>query len=484
MREVIAAFENGKRIGELEAAQSVDSSTLIEVTDGSGASRRMGLEAVLAEGMNEIAGRWWHRGMATTKAGGVAGSAEALRRLPETLGLGRYLVTDDGEMRKLDPLNSRRFEDGTPAALDGSMGQCMWCWSRAWYFTRWMEGERDVWAISLKPIDGRKSYRIPAGGTSWLGAGVIDRTTGRLCSVISNDERYRGGAGAAVSGKGQQPAADAPQRTMLGMPATCLGLNACSDAARKRGPGWDANWFVAQAAVQILITVLLGERNVQAAFNPERDDEDLMQGGMGAGVTTVAPDWWPAYNNTYPLVPTELGAEAGDRTVVIEYHLPVPEGGGAAVSLQVPCFMGLMHAGYGHLWRMVGGVKVVMIENGSAWVYVSPTMKDGHFGDFVDGLPMVSTMPAGADYIMQLSMEGLCGTPTYLGGSELTYFADYLYGATSYKDRPRIRCAGGKADSKGSVGLFSSMTETGSDYAAAHMTAPLSFFSEDPVVEV
>ncbi len=199
VRELLVAFENGKRINELDGATGPIGSMQIEVMDESGETRHIELERAVSESGNPIAGRWWDESNATPTAAGWFGSLSALKELPATLGLGRYLVADDRTMRKLDPTDSTRFLDGSPAALDGSMGQCMWCWSRAWYFTEWKEGNRTFWAITLKPIEGRKSYHIPVGGVSWLGAGVMDRTEQKLCSVISEDERYRGGNGTALT---------------------------------------------------------------------------------------------------------------------------------------------------------------------------------------------------------------------------------------------------------------------------------------------
>lgn len=217
LTQLLAAFENGKRINELDPAEGDIGAMQIEVMDETGETRRMELERAVAEAGNPIAGRWWNEDNSTTKAAGWFGSLDALKKLPQTLGLGRYLVADDLTMRKLDPKDSTRFEDGSPAALDGSMGQCMWCWSRPWYFTTWREGSRSYFAITLKPIEGRTSYRIPVGGTSWLGAGVMDRTENKLCSVISSDERYRGGNGSALTltDKSKHPALDTPQATML-----------------------------------------------------------------------------------------------------------------------------------------------------------------------------------------------------------------------------------------------------------------------------
>ena len=486
VRELLTAYENGKRINELEPTDGLTGSTLIEVMDESGETRKMELETAVAEAGNPIAGRWWDSTLATTKAGGWFGSLEALRKLPETLGLGRYLVTDDRQMRKLDPLDSRRFEDGSPAALDGSMGQCMWCWSRDWYFTRWSDGTRDKWAITLNPIPGKKSYRIPAGGTSWLGAGVMDRTTQTLCSLISEDERYRGGGGTARPETHlNHPAVDTPQMTMLGMAATCISTTDFGTYARKRGEGWEANWFVAQAAVQILFAVIMGERNIQAPFNPELDADGLMQGGFGAGVTTMSDAEWNNYNGYYPVVPTGIGVEMGDRTGLVEYTLPLSHNAAentAPRTFQVPCFFGLMHAGYGHLWRWVRGLTISLRENDTAEVFVAGSMYAAFDPNTTAGLIKVAEMPKDAGYIKRISTEGLCMVPTEVGGSASTYFADYLYRNPVTTVGLRVRAAGGSANSGAFAGAFATYALSAASAAGADVSSPLCFFVDDPTI--
>lgn len=488
VRELLTAFENGKRINELEPTDGLTGSTLIEVMDESGETRKMELETAVAEAGNPIAGRWWDSTLATTKAGGWFGSLEALRKLPETLGLGRYLVADDLTMRKLDPLDSRLFEDGSPAALDGTMGQCMWCWSREWYFTRWSDGNLDKWAITLKPIPGKKSYRIPVGGTSWLGAGVMDRTTQTLCSLISEDERYRGGNNAARPATDVlHPAADTPQASMLGMAATQIGTTNFGLYARKRGDGWEANWFVAQAAVQILLTVIMGDRNSQAPYNPELDADGLMQGGFGAGVTTMSSGEWNSYNAYYPVIPTSVGVEMGDRTGLVEYSLPPSETAEDQdtpyKTFQVPCFLGLMHAGFGHLWRWVRGLTISLRENDTAEVFIAQSMAAAFDPNSTAGLLKVAEMPKTEGYIKRLSMEGLCCIPTEVGGSASTYFPDYLYRNAAATVGLRVRAAGGSAFNGASAGAFATYAGNAATSTGADCSSPLCFFVDDPTIE-
>lgn len=85
LAQLLAAFENGKRINELEQATGDLGAMQIEVMDETGETRRMELERAVSEAGNPIAGRWWNEDNATTKAAGWFGSLEALKKLPETL---------------------------------------------------------------------------------------------------------------------------------------------------------------------------------------------------------------------------------------------------------------------------------------------------------------------------------------------------------------------------------------------------------------
>ena len=487
LTQLLAAFENGKRINELDPAEGDIGAMQIEVMDETGETRRMELERAVAEAGNPIAGRWWNEDNSTTKAAGWFGSLDALKKLPQTLGLGRYLVADDLTMRKLDPKDSTRFDDGSPAALDGSMGQCMWCWSRPWYFTTWREGSRSYYAITLKPIEGRTSYRIPVGGTSWLGAGVMDRTEIKLCSVISSDERYRGGAGKALTldSKTKRPALDAPQATMLGMPATVLSTTAFGTNARKRGNGWEADWFVAQAAVEILMLVIMGDRNSQAAFKAELDADGLYQGGFGTGVTDM-PDWGQ-FNDYYPLIPTNVGLEMGDGIGLVPYSLPASESADDKETpyktFNVPVFFGLVHAGYGSLYRFVRGLTVKQEAGVKTEVYVAKSMAADFNPNSVEGLKKVAECPQQTGYIKRVSFEGLCSMPTEVGGSSVTYYPDYFYTDADKATGLRVRAAGGNANNGANAGAFYVNAGYAPSTALACYSSPLSFFVEDPVVE-
>ncbi len=487
LRELLAAFENGKRINELEPAEGEPGTMRIEVMDASGETRSMELERAVAEAGNPIAGRWWDNATATPTAGGWFGSLDFLRTLPETLGLGRYLVTDDRTMRKLDPKDSRRFADGSPAALDGTMGQCMWCWSRAWYFTEIVTAGRTYWAITLKPIAGCKSVKIPVGGTSWLGAGVMDRTEQKLCSVISEDERYRGGGGTALTltNNAKRPALDTPQATMLGMAATNINTTNFGNYARKRGEGWEANWYVAQAAVQILMAVIMGTRNSQAPYNAEKDSDGLMQGGFGTGVTDM-PDWG-GYNGYYPVIPTSAGLEIGDGTGLAEYSLPASETAEDRETpykiFKVPVFFGLVHAGYGHLWRWTRGLTVSQEAGVKTEVYVAKSMYAAFNPNSTEGMLKVAECPQKEGYIKRVSTNGLSMMPTETGGSASTYYSDHFWTNGAGQTGLRVRAAGGRACGGASAGAFATYAISAASSASALYSSPLCVFADDPTIE-
>lgn len=475
---MLSAFQNGKRINELDAATGAVKDMRIEVMDESGETHSMELATAVEQASNPIAGRYWNEDNNTPTAAGYYGSLQALRDLPKKLGLGRYLVTDDRKRRKLDPTDSTRYEDGTPAKLDGTQGQCMWCWN-AHYFTCWKEGSNLIKAVSFQPIEGKHSIYVPAGGISWLDAAVMDRVNTKLCSVISDAEQYRGGSGAALNAASYEkaPAADAPQLTMLGMPATNISTTNFGNYARKRGEGWEANWFVARAVIEYLFEIIMGTENSQAAFNAEKDANGLYQGGFGTGVTDMPS--WDNYNGYNPVIPNSVGLDAGDGVCLVDYNLPDAEGG-TYKTFKVPVFFGLVNAGFGSLIRWVRGL--IMEAGDTSEVYVAKSMAAAYNPDTVSDKLHVATCPQEEGYIKRKSYAGLCCMPTMLGGSTTVRFSDYFYTNAATSKGLRVRAAGGGANSGAHAGASCTRSDRTAANAYTNYSAPLCYFEEDPVI--
>lgn len=427
----------------------------------------------------DIAGRVWNEDNGTPKAESYYGSVKALRDLPKRLGLGRYLVKDDRTRRKLHPNDSHKYLDGTPAALDGTQGQCMWCWE-GFYANIWHEGSRLIKAVTFDgPVGNDISIWIPAGGISWLGAGVMDRTEQKLCSLISDDERYRGGGGVALDKDTYTtPPADSPQITMLGMPASNINTIDFGKYARKRGLGWEANWFVARFVVEFLFEIIMGTENSQEAFNANKDANELYQGGFGTGVTDITYSF--NYNGSYPVIPTSVGLEAGDGVCIVPYSLPHTNGADGH-TFNVPVFFGLVGAGFGNLGQLVRGL-IVDADKEKSLVYVAPSMYAKYDPNTVEDKIMVAECPRVSGYITRKSYRGLCCMPTEIGGSSAIRYSDSFSTNAGTSKSIFVRNAGGnKFDGSGAGASFTGITD-GNTFAHARYTSPLCYFTADPII--
>lgn len=482
IKDMLTAFENGKRINDLPEATGALKDMSVEVMDETGETRRMELAKAVEQAGNAIAGRYWNEANSTSRAAGYYGSLDALRKLPAKLGLGRYLVSDDRKKRKLDPFDSTRYADGTPAALDGTQGQCMWCWN-GFIANIWKEGNNLIKAVTFdKPVGNGVSIKIPAGGISWMGVAVMDRTNTKLCSLISDAEQYRGGGGVALNRGSYEkaPAAEASQISMLGMPATVISTTNFGNYARKRGEGWEADWFVARFVVEFLEEIIMGTEDMQAAHITDKDENGLYQGGFGDGVSNMRD--WGKYNGYYPLIPTSVGLEAGDSVCVVPYSLPQSDGaeGETYQTFNVPVFFGLVGAGYGHLFSWVRGL--IMDAGDKSLVYVTPSMYADYDPTTVSDKLLVAECPQTEGYIKRKSYQGLCCMPTEVGGSPTIRFGDYFYTDAKKSKGLRVRAAGGYANHGTCAGASYTVAYYAATTAYAYYSAPLCYFEEDPVI--
>jgi hypothetical protein len=190
----------------------------------------------------------------------------------------------------------------------------MWCWDTHYFCTK-KEGNYLYEAVSLEPLSGWECYRVPAGGTSALGFGVLDRTANKLCSLISMDARYRGG--------NNNSEYDGTYRTFLGRPTTAISTRDFSIYARKRGEGWEAGWYVSRAVQEYLFRIIMGTRHSQAAVNPNKDANGLYQGGLGEGATQM-PNWNNYQPGYYPVIPCSAGVELADGVGEGTYNITDP----------------------------------------------------------------------------------------------------------------------------------------------------------------
>lgn len=417
-----------------------------------------------------------HYGVATRRwpinnaspIGEAVGDLETLRYLHKILGLGCYLVQKDHSRRKLDPTDHYKFaDDGTPAALDGTMGDYMWGWNKKWYYATWREGDYEYEAASLKPIRGRKNYVIPIASTSALGVSVVDRDNLELVSVINDAPRYRGGNNNASR--------DGFFNTMLGRGASALPQETFGAYARKKGQGWEAYWYSFPAIIGALTRIILGTRHLQTAFNPNKDANGLYQGGLGNGVTDVSSTIWSERYGYYQFMPTSVGVELGDSCGEAPFE-GIDDDGVSLFTTNVPVFFGLKNL-FGYNWRQERGLIFDRAEGGIAKIYLSPRMWDDYSSNSIAGLTNVGTIPIDSGYIKELNMQNLCHKPISHGGSSTTFYADYYYNNNVAGLRASL--VGGNANHGGFAGPECLRSNTAPSLAHASIGSPLCESQED-----
>ena len=465
--QVADAFTRGKKINELSKSTGAIENYTVEVQDHTGESKNVNLLQAINLVNKRIACRRWNETL-STPVGEAYGNIDFLRDLPSVLGLGCYLVTDDRVRRKLDPTNHYKFQDGSPAKLDGTDGQYMWCWNKH-YYASWKEGNYLYEAVSTEPIEGKECYCIPEGGTAAIGGGVVDRTNLKLCSIINETAQYRGG--------GNQTDWDGTYRSQLGKVATSITYRNYSTYARKRGEGWDANWYVAEAVPEYLFRIIFGTRHIQTAVNAEKDANGLYQGGLGAGVTNM-PDW-NDYNGYNPVVPCSAGVELGDGCGEATYNIMNADGT-VRYAAKVPVFFGLKNL-YGHIYRIVRGI-IINAGADKTEGYVAPSLYASYNDASLDGMIKACELPRSEGYIKRVSMNKLAMLPTEVGASASTYFADYFYTNAASSQGFRCRLAGSNALAGANAGSSYTNSYNAVTHASANVSAPLCYFKEDPVI--
>ena len=235
---------------------------------------------------------------------------------------------------------------------------------------------------------------------------------------------------------------------------------------------------------EYLFRIIMGTRNCQAPFNPEKDANGLYQGGLGAGVTGFSYSLWEKHNGVYPYIKTSAGVELGDGLGVSLYDV-VNSSGQVIYTAPVPVFFGLKHP-YGYLYRFNAGVKV-HVSPEKTIAYVAPSMYGYNrqaYGD-AEGMVKAAELPGQYGYIKRLSMHLLCGLPTEVGASDATYYCDHFWSRAPTEEWgwwSKASC--GCSEQGAAAGMHLTYARGSVDYRSPYITSPLCYFEEDPVVAV
>lgn len=269
------------------------------------------------------------------------GAPELHRRLPVQSQMVGGVLTDEGVFTPFD-----NQDDWTQAtqARDGSDGQVMVKLPEYWRNIIDTE-DGQYWLISDVEIEGFE--RCPEMYTS-ADEAVLDRKTGKLCSIVNDDVRYRGG--------NNQSEWDGTYRTMLGKPVSKMNNNTLRAAARRRGKGWETHNLYDRQTLLIFYLVEYANRDSQADIDYNLTVDGYHQGGMGKGVTTVNRSGWGSYNSNYPLVPNGVGHVKGTHTDEVSYAIPAASGTEPFDTVKPNRYRGVANI-YGHLSKLTDGYQ-------------------------------------------------------------------------------------------------------------------------------
>ena len=466
IQQIIEAFENGKRLSDLPNVQGTNPYNLYcEVLDEDGESKKAALASLLPYLEEECSyGVKFDTSVASpscTRVGNVA----LHKTQPIQSRMKGCLLDDDGQVVEyLDP------RDWTGQVRDGSRGQVMV--EIPMHYRKFeTNGTERIVRLSEHPLPGY--HQVPQMYVSAYEAS-LERSTGKLCSVVNDATDYRGG--------GNNATWDGTYRSLLGRPVTSISRTALRTAARKRKTGstaWNCYLYQAHKAIFWLFTVEYATLNSQAAYNSELTPEGYRQGGLGAGVTDWDGTSWNNFNGYFPFVPCGHTDTLGNQTGVVAYTI-TDEGGAELKTTNVPRYRGIENP-FGHIWKWTDGINI----------RISPTEANG--GDNLSkificedtsklndtnytGYQHVGNEARTEGYVKEIVFgEGGEVMPSVVGGSSTQFHCDYHYTNIPTTEALRGVLFGGNAPNGASAGLASAYSHRTPSSTAAYFGSRLCY---------
>lgn len=410
--QLLTAFENGKRLNDLPHIGNVNPFDLIvEVLDTDGETKQSKIAALLPYIEDQCSYGIEFDITVSSPLCTRIGNMALHKSLPVQSGMRGCLLSDTGAVVEyLHPTNWKAHK------RDGSAGQVM-VEIPAYYRKFTTEGNKRSARISEYPLPGY--HFVPKKYVSAYEA-VIERSTGKLCSVVNMDANYRGG--------GNQADWDGTYRSVLGRPVTVVSRTGFRNAARARGAGtqWNGCDYNTYKDVAWLFYIEYANLNSQAAFNGAKDANGYAQGGLGNGVTTM-PDW-NGFNGYYPFVPCGHSDDLGNFSGEVAYAAPNAEGGTWA-TVYVARYRGVENP-FGHVWKWSDGINIEIkseADGGTSKVFVADNPANFNDSNY-NGYTMRGLEARAEGYTKEMVI-GTYGDiiPAVVGGGTAVYWCDYHY---------------------------------------------------------
>lgn len=394
------------------------------------------------------------------------GNLDLHRSLPIQSKMRGCLLDDNGNVVEYLPEN-----DWTTAIKDGSRGQVMV--EIPMHYRKFeTKGTKYIVRLSEYPLSGY--HQVPKMYVSAYEAS-IERSSGKLCSVVNYNIDYRGGNNNAEW--------DETYRSLLGRPVTDISRNMFRSAARKRNTAntsWNCYLYQVHKALFWLYVVEYANFNSQAAYNSELTSEGFRQGGLGEGVSNFTSLEWQTFNNHNPFVPCGHTDTLGNSTGVIAYTT-YNEDGSEFKTSNVPRYRGIENP-FGHIWKCTDGCKCLIQSEASGGLsefYVCD--EPANFTNLgVANYQLRGILPRDNGFIKALILgENGEIMPLKVGADSITYFCDYFYTIIPESGiSERAVLLGGSAYNKLNVGFAYVSTANTPVTNLAYIGSRLCFFPE------
>ena len=400
------------------------------------------------------------------------GKMELHKELPLQNMMRNCILDDNGKVvYYLNANDSTKRDTGAAADLTGKDGM-METELPDMYVRFEMDGNKCRHLQSTQPLPGFHLWR--KGYVSSVEA-TVQRSTNKLASVCSTDVDYRGGNNNASY--------DGTYRSFLGLPATSISLNDFRTKARNRGSvEWNCNLYRLHKMMWWLFAVEYANFNSQDTFNAALDDNGYHQGGLGAGVTTIASGTWSSHNGYYPLVPCGVTNSLGNHTGTVDYNV-VGSDGSTVITFAVPRYRGIENP-FGHIWKWTDGCKCIIQSEASGGLSKFYVCDDPakFTASGVGNYDYRGDLPRKEGHVKALIL-GEDGEimPLEVGGGSTTYFCDYFYTHIPSSGKAELGVLfGGGANAGAVAGFVSASTYYSPTNAHASFGSRLCF---DPQIE-
>lgn len=353
------------------------------------------------------------------------GNMDLHRTLPIQSKMRGCLLDDNGKVTKyLNP------KDWTGEVRDGSRGQVMV--EIPMHYRRCeTDGTKRRVKMSEYPLPGFNFVKM---GYLSANEATIQRSTGKLASVVNTDPDFRGG--------NNQAEFDGTYKSVLGKPANYISLSGARTAARKRGKEGDTQWNCYTYDIHVTLTWLYvveyANRNSQLPFTAELTSEGFHQGGLGSFSIPNAD--YNSYFKDLPIIPCGCTHHLGNGTGVVNLHLATDDGTYER-DILVPRYRGV-EVPFGHLNIIADGIFLKRADTSSAWTYYA-TSDPAVFGSNDTTQYRVVGLSSSSQYgyvtDINFGEQGDITTSQVLGGSSSSFFCD-LYETYSGKESTIVLC--------------------------------------------